>query len=330
LAACGQNAPVRQQQRGGVVASKNRVTRHDGPRASCGIPHLRRVSGSGRFSARELSSSASASYQDFAIWEQCSGVEFASSGHHRLSVIPGGTRAVQVDDLCSFRRIGSATGTVWCAWASAHEQHFAVIVHHCRSPITSPIVAIPHQAPITSASNIKVARRRTGSSTEDLAVRRNKHEWIERQRQVRRAQIPPGRRCTLPYLRLDIGNPRSDRATDHQHISVRQRSVSRVPSTVVHIRQPRPGIVQRIICIGVGQANPGVDVSTGYQELSIRQKGVARTENVRSCTANRGIRVGRWIPQRGIVAVAERGPPQHLARRQHISMGCPKRPSRHR
>ncbi len=70
---------------------------------------------------------------------------------------------------------------------------------------------------------------------------------------MRRAQVAPGRHCTLPYLRLDIEIPRSDRATDHQHVSVRQRGIRRIPSTVIHIRQARPGVVQRAIRVGVGQ-----------------------------------------------------------------------------
>jgi hypothetical protein len=171
-------------------------------------------------------------------------------------------------------------------------------------------VAIRHRAPSTTASTIKVSGRLAGPGTEHVAVRRNKHEWIERQSQVRCGEIAPGSHCALPYLRLDIDTHRRiDPATDHQHVSVRQRGARRVPSTVVHIRQPRPSIVQRVIRIGVAQPNPAVHVSPGYEELSIAQKGMARTENVCSCMRNRSIRVGRWIPERGVVAVVERGPP---------------------
>jgi len=162
------------------------------------------------------------------------------------------------------------------AWASAHNQYLAFIVHHCRSPITSPVVAIRHRAPSTSASNIKISSNLAGPSTKHLSVRRHKHEWIEeRQCQVRCSQIAPGCRCTLPYLRLDIDVSRSDRATDHQHVSVRQGSGRRIPPTIIHVRQPCPAIVQRVKLVGVGQSHIVVYVSTGNEELSIRQKGVA-------------------------------------------------------
>ncbi len=126
---------------------------------------------------------------------------------------------------------------------------------------------------------------------------------------MRCGQVAPRCRRGLPYLRLDIDVPRSDPATGHEDVSVRQRGVRGVPSTVVHIRQPRPGIVQRIIRVGVGQPHIAVYVSTGYQELSIRQKGMAGAEDVCSCMGNRSIRVRRWIPEGGVVAVGERGPP---------------------
>jgi hypothetical protein len=258
-----------------VIASKSGQARHRCPRAGCGIPHLRRVCGISRASPWELSSSGSAGYQDFAVWKQCSGVESASSGHHRSSVLPSRRGTVQVDYLCGFRWV-SVTSFVKCAGASAYDQYFAVIVHHCRSPITSPpVVAIRHRTPRTAASNIKVPGYLTRPRTEQLSIRRHKHVWIEWQSQVRCAEVAPRRRSTLPYLRLNIGNPRPDRATDHEHISVRQRGVGWIPSTVIHIRQPSPGIVQWVICIGVGQPNPRVYVPTGYEELSVRKKGMA-------------------------------------------------------
>jgi hypothetical protein len=137
-------------------------------------------------------------------------------------------------------------------------------------------VAIRHRAPSTTASTIKVSGRLAGPGTEHVAVRRNKHEWIERQSQVRCGEIAPGSHCALPYLRLDIDTHRRiDPATDHQHVSVRQRGARRVPSTVIHIRQPGPGIVQRVIRVGIGQADKAAYVPTGYEELSIGQKGMA-------------------------------------------------------
>jgi len=293
-----------------VVGSFLGQARHRCPRPGCRIPQLARVCWIVRLTIRTLSSPGSAGYQDFAVRKQCSVVEFAPSRHHRSSVFPSGTRTVEVDDLCGCGWVGGTIGRVKSAWASAHEQYLAVVVHHCRSPITSPVIAIPHRAPSTCATNIKVPGRLAGPSTEHFSVGRNKHIRIERQRQVRGGQIAPGARCTLPYLRLDIDTHRRiDPATDREHVSIRQRGARRVPSTVVHIRQPRPGIVQGVIRVGVGQPRPGAYVSPGYQELSIGQKGKARTENVCSYMRSWSIRVRRWIPEAGVVAEVERGPP---------------------
>jgi hypothetical protein len=258
-----------------VIASKSGQTRHRCPRAGCWIPHLAFVRWIIRLLVWTLSSSASAGHQHFPVRKQCSIVEFTASGHHRGSVLPGRIRTVEIDYLCSCRWIRIATGRVKSAWTPTHEQYLAVIVHHCRSPITSPVVAMPHGTPIASASNAKVPSPLAGPGTEHLSVGRDKHEWIERQRQVRCAQISPGSRCTPPYLRLDIDNPRPDGATDHEHVSVRQRGARRVPSTVVHIRQASPSVVERVIGIGAIQPHPIAYVSTGYEELSIRQKGMA-------------------------------------------------------
>ncbi len=259
-----------------MVGSFPGQARHRCPSPGCRIPKLACVGWIGRCTVRTLSSSASAGHQDFAVREQCSVVEFASSRHHRSSVGPSRIRTVQVNDLCGFSWVSGAIASIKSAWASAHEQYFAVVVHHCRSPITSPVVAIPHRAPSASASNIKVSGRLAGPSTERLSVRRNKHEWIERQRQVRCGQVAPGCRCGPPYLRLDIDTHcRIDPATDREHVSVRQRGARRVPSTVVHIRQSRPAIVQGVIRVGVRQPHQVVYVPTSYQELSIGQKGMA-------------------------------------------------------
>jgi hypothetical protein len=77
-------------------------------------------------------------------------------------------------------------------------------------------------------------------------------------------------------LRFDIDIvARIDRATDYEHVSIRQRGIRRVPSAVGHVRQPRPGIVERVICVGVGQADKVLYISTRYEELSIGQKGMA-------------------------------------------------------
>jgi hypothetical protein len=248
-----------------VVGSNRGQARHRCPRPSRWIPQLACVCWIGRCSARTLGSPASTGHEDCAVCEQCSVVKFAASRHHRSSVLPGGRRTVQIDDLCSRRWISGAIGSVISAWASTHDQHLAIVIHHCRSPVTSPIVAISHRAPSTSASNIKVTGCFAGASIKHLSVRRHKHVWIERQRQVRCAQVAPGCRCTVPYLRLYIDTLRHiDPATGHEDVPVWQRSARRVPSTVIHIRQPRPGIVQRVICVGIRQPHKIVYVSTGY------------------------------------------------------------------
>jgi hypothetical protein len=165
-----------------VVRSHLGQPRHRRPRPSRGVPQLARVCWIGRCRIRTLSSPASAGDQDFAVRKQCGIVEFAPSCHHRSSVGPSRIRTVQVYDLCGFRWISGASGRVKSAWTSTHEQYLSVVVHHCRSPITNTVVAICHRAPITSASHIKVPGRLTRPSTEHLAVRRNKHKRIERQR----------------------------------------------------------------------------------------------------------------------------------------------------
>jgi hypothetical protein len=275
LSASRQNAPVGQQQGCRMVSANPGQARHCCPRPSCRIPHFGFVRGIGHLTVRTLSSSASAGHQDFAVRKQCSIVQFASSRHHRSGVIPSGIRTAQVDDLCGCRGMSVAIGIVKCAWASTHEQYLTLVVHHCRSPITSPVIGNRHRAPITSAISIKVSGCLAGAGTEYLAVRRNKHEWIERLSQVRCAQIAPGSRCGPPYLRLDIVDPRPDRATDHKHVSVGQRGARWIPSTVVHIRQARPCIVQGVISVDAAQSHPVVYVSTGYEELSVGQKRMA-------------------------------------------------------
>ena len=203
-------------------------------------------------------------------------MKFASSGQHRSSVLPSGSRTIQVDDLCSCCWISSAITRVISARDSPRDQHFSVIVHHCRCPITKPVVAIPHRAPSTGASNIKVSGNLAGPGTEHLSVRCHKHVWIERQRQVSCSQIAPGCRRTLPYLRLDIDTHRRIYpTTDHQHVSVRQRGVRWIPPSIIHVRQSRPTVVQRVIRVSIDQPHIIGYVSTGYQELSIRQKGMA-------------------------------------------------------
>jgi hypothetical protein len=111
---------------------------------------------------------------------------------------------------------------------------------------------------------------------------------------MRRGQVAPRSRCILPHLRLDVGSRGIDRATDNEHVSVRQRGVRRVPSTVVHIRQPGPRVAPGVIRVGVRQPDPvAYLLPTGYQELSIGQRGKARTENVCSYMCSRSICVRR-------------------------------------
>jgi hypothetical protein len=165
-----------------VIAPEFGQARHRCPRPSCRIPQLTRVRWIARDRVRTLSSSASAGHQHFAIWKQCRVVELASSRHHRSSVGPSGIRTVQIDDLGSRRWISGAISSVKSAWASAHHQYLAVIVHHCRSPVTRPVVAVSHRAPSTSATNIKISSNLARPSTEHLSVRCNKHVWVEWQR----------------------------------------------------------------------------------------------------------------------------------------------------
>jgi hypothetical protein len=198
-----------------MIASKFRQARHRCPSASCWVPQLGSVRWIIRVRVWTLSSSGSTGHKDFAVWKQCGVVQFTSSRHHRSSVGPSGIRTIQIDDLCGFRWISGAIRRVKSAWASPHNQDLTFIVHHCRTPIASYVIAIRYRGPRASASNVKVPRRRTGPSTEHFSIWRNKHKRIDRQIQMRRAQVAPRSRCTLPYLRLNISNPRPDRATDY-------------------------------------------------------------------------------------------------------------------
>ena len=140
---------------------------------------------------------------------------------------------------------------------------------------------------------------------------------------MRGGEISPGADSCLPYLRLNIDaysgiNP----TADHKNVSVGQGSVRRVPAAIIHIRQPRPDAIRRIISIRVGQADPVEYVSTGHEKLSISQKGMAGTENVCSQVGQCPVRACRRIPFRRIIPVIERRPPQHLAGRKNMSMHC--------
>jgi hypothetical protein len=259
-----------------VIASNLGQARHGRPGPGRRIPKLTLVCWVSWLSVRVLSPPASAGHKNFAVGEYSSVKKFASSGHHRSSVRPDGSRSVQVDDLCGVRW-ERAIASVKPTGASTHHQHFAVIIHHCRSPITSPVIAIPDGTPRASASNIKIPCHLTGPSAEHVAVRGNKHEWIKSgQCQVRSGQVAPGCRCCLPHLRFDIDIiARIDRATDYEHVSIRQRGIRWVPSALVHVRQPRPGVIPGVIHVSVGQADIVGHISTRYKELPIGQKGMA-------------------------------------------------------
>src|SRR3954465_14593162 len=98
---------------------------------------------------------------------------------------------------------------------------------------------------------------------------------------MRTRQIAPGTSNCLPNLRLNVNaltgiHP----ATDHKHITIRQRGTSRIPATIVHVRQPDPGMVKWAIDVGTWQSHPIADMSANHQQPAIRQEGMARTENV--------------------------------------------------
>ena len=88
--------------------------------------------------------SVSARYKNLSVRKQRSIVELPSSGDHRPSVGPRGSLTGKIDGLCCCRWVYRAIRLVEPARASTREQDFAVIVHHCRSPIASTVVAIPH------------------------------------------------------------------------------------------------------------------------------------------------------------------------------------------
>ena len=135
------------------------------------------------------------------------------------------------------------------------------------------------------------------------------------------SQVTPGACRCLPDLRLDIDadsgiNP----AADHKNVAIGQGSVRRIPAAIVHIRQPRPNTVRRVISIRIAQTDPVKYVSAGHEKPSISQKRMTGTENVCSQVGQCPVRACRGIPFGRIIPVIERRPPQHLAGRKNMSM----------
>src|SRR3954451_17528134 len=98
---------------------------------------------------------------------------------------------------------------------------------------------------------------------------------------MRTRQIAPGTRNCLPNLRLNV-NPLAGihPTTDDKHITIKQGGTSRIPATIVHVRQADPGVVKWAIDVGTGQSHPTADMSAKHQQPAIRQEGMARTEDV--------------------------------------------------
>src|SRR5437762_13092597 len=98
---------------------------------------------------------------------------------------------------------------------------------------------------------------------------------------MRISQIAPRSSSCLPHLRLHVDtNGRIYPATDHEHITIGEGGISRIPSTIVHVGRRSPGIARETIDVGAGQSHPVADMSTSHQQLPIGQKSVAGAEDV--------------------------------------------------
>src|SRR5207249_2379732 len=108
-------------------------------------------------------------------------VELAPSRHHRSSVLPSRSRTVQVNGLYGCRgQLGAGSRTrIRSTWTSTSQQHFAIIIHHCRTPVTCSEVIISNKIPSPGAGHVKVSRCLTWPGIKYFAIRRYKHEWIK-------------------------------------------------------------------------------------------------------------------------------------------------------
>src|SRR5947208_11593215 len=115
---------------------------------------------------------------------------------------------------------------------------------------------------------------------------------------MRTRQIAPGTSSCLPNLRLNVDSLAGIHpTTDQKYITIRQGGTSRIPATVVHVRQPDPGAVKWAIYVGAGQSHPVANMSANNQQAPIRQEGMPRTEDVCSRLTSRSDNISGWIPQ---------------------------------
>src|ERR1700745_817792 len=98
---------------------------------------------------------------------------------------------------------------------------------------------------------------------------------------MRIRQIAPGSSSCLPDLRLHVDTScRIYPTTDYKHITVGQTDISRIPATIVHVRERSPGVVKWAIDVGIRQSHPVADMSARHQPPPIGQKSVAGAEDV--------------------------------------------------
>src|SRR6478752_2748989 len=115
---------------------------------------------------------------------------------------------------------------------------------------------------------------------------------------MRASQIAPGSSSCLPHLRLNVNSLAGIHpTTDYKYIPIRQSSISWIPATVVHVRQPGPGSVKWAIDVSIGQADPAAYVPASYQQCPISEKSMTRAEDVRACLHARNIFVCCRIPE---------------------------------
>ena len=323
IAAAGQDAAVRLQNRGGVVAAIDRVAGHRAPEIRRRIPDLGGINGVGGIGVRGLGSTAAPRHEHRAVRQKREVVVLAGVSHGRGRK-PGGNRGIQIDCLRRIRGGHGGSRPVERTPYSAGDQDLAVVVHRRRAPVACPVGVVAHHGPGAASGSVQVAGRLARPRVEDLAVGRQEHVGVVRKQKLRAGQVPPRAAGRLPHLRQGIhadGQIRHSR--DDQHVAVGQRRHGRVPAAGVHVRKTGPGVGGAVIGGGGGKADVVRDVPARGEQPPVRQEREARAEDVEA-----GRRRGADSPRGGMtelrpIAVGVRIPEHDLPRREHVGVYRP-------
>ena len=252
---------------------------------------------------------------------------FAGRGH-RCHVAPRRVRSVEVDHL------GGRGGGI----APAHDQDLAVGVHR-RRPVR-PLADVPvaevrprqRRIPRAGARRVEVARPAVRAGVEHLSVRRQVHPGVQRQPLLRRSQVPVTAGRRLPHLRQQAAMCMVVLSRHHQHIAVPQHGRRRVPASLSHLGQRRPGVRERIEDARVLRAE-GVHVvhrPAGYEHPPVGQEHLTGAEDVVASEGRVDGLAGRRIPDPGGRVTEPSRPVHHLAVRQHMGVHRTVHPRQHR